>query len=141
MFLFFLLVACHFGLVFGQKDAKITTNITQDKDEVTITNNNEEAVRAFKAALPMSETTVDDKDIEPLATRLVRYDGCDNFQANHIYSGWQQSWKIMEASKNGDIDFNSAAALEFLGASGLNKDKHDAMNGKQAWSFFLNHCS
>ncbi|KAL9015342.1 MAG: hypothetical protein Q9180_008885, partial [Flavoplaca navasiana] len=48
--------------------------------------------------------------------------------ANQIYSGWQQSWKIMEASRNGDIDFSSAAALEFLGASGLNKDQHDAMN-------------
>lgn len=37
---------------------------------------------------------------------------------NAIYSGWQQSWKLMnlmyEESKNG-IDLNSAAALEFLG--------------------------
>lgn len=35
----------------------------------------------------------------------------------------------MEANKNGVGDFNSAAALEFLGASGLNKNKHNATNG------------
>ncbi|KAL9579508.1 MAG: hypothetical protein Q9203_006664 [Teloschistes exilis] len=100
-----------------------------DHSEVTIRNNNEEAVRAFKAALELSETTVDDPALEPLATRLVKYDGCNDLQKNDIYSGWQQSWKIMEANKNGVGDFNSAAALEFLGASGLSKNKHNAMNG------------
>lgn len=128
MLLISLFVATFVGSVIGQQDAQITTNVTQDQMEVTITNNNEEAVKAFKAALELSETTVDDGFIEPLATRLVKYDGCNDQQKKEIYSGWQQSWKIMEASKNGVIDFNSAAALEFLGASGLNMNKHDAMN-------------
>lgn len=128
MLLIFLFVATFVGSAFGQKDARITTNVTQDQSEVTITNNNEEAVRAFKAALSLSETIVDDPSIEPLATRLVRYDGCNDLQKTDIYSGWQQSWEIMEANKNGVGDFNSAAALEFLGASGLNQNKHEAMN-------------
>ncbi|KAL8687619.1 MAG: hypothetical protein Q9224_005100, partial [Gallowayella concinna] len=127
----FLLTTSLTRLALGQRVVTITTNITHDRSQLTFDNNNEEAVRAFRAALPLSETNVDDKDVELFATRLVKYDGCDNFQANQIYSGWQQSWKIMEASKNGDIDFNSAAALEFLGASGLNKDKHDAMNSQK----------
>ncbi|KAL8666190.1 MAG: hypothetical protein Q9202_001697 [Teloschistes flavicans] len=86
----FLFIVTFVGSVFGQQDAQITTNVTQDQMEVTITNNNEEAVKAFKAALELSETTVDDGFIEPLATRLVKYDGCNDQQKKEIYSGWQQ---------------------------------------------------
>ncbi|KAL2120204.1 hypothetical protein VTJ04DRAFT_4230 [Mycothermus thermophilus] len=53
-----------------------------------------------------------------LATRLTDWKGCDGKQRDNIYSGWQQSWNIMNViyseTKNG-IDLNSAAALEFLG--------------------------
>ncbi|KAL8896655.1 MAG: hypothetical protein Q9207_007605 [Kuettlingeria erythrocarpa] len=130
MFLVSFLLAALIGVVLTQDDAIISTNITPTGDVITLENNNTEAVRAFQEALGLSQTTDYDGNVTADATRLVGYDGCLKGQNTKIYSGWQQSWKIMQASKDGDIDFNSAAALEFLGASGLNKDKHDAMNGR-----------
>lgn len=60
-------------------------------------------------------------NLTDLATRLIGFEGCTverGMPKNVVYSGWQQSWKLMnlmyEESKNG-IDFNSAAALEFFG--------------------------
>lgn len=48
-----------------------------------------------------------------------------------ITSGWQQSWKIMNhiytVVKNG-IDFNEAAAVEFLGSPAFNQDEQSDFN-------------
>ncbi|KAI2792815.1 Killer toxin subunits alpha/beta [Penicillium oxalicum] len=67
-------------------------------------------------------------NLTDLATRLVGYDGCSRDQKNQIYSGWQQSWKIMNQlyqEANSGFNFNEAAALEFLGAPAYTKPFQD----------------
>ncbi|KAH8811545.1 glycoside hydrolase family 18 protein [Xylogone sp. PMI_703] len=69
-------------------------------------------------------------NVTDLATKLVRWDGCDDTQKTAIYSGWQQSWKIMNLMYHNafyDFNFNEAAAVEYLGAPALNKDQQDAI--------------
>ena len=61
-----------------------------------------------------------------LGTWLYGYTGCKNFPGakGKIDGAYYDSWTI--ANTDGvkeDIDWNNAAALEFLGAPGLNKDK------------------
>ncbi|KAK4031213.1 glycoside hydrolase [Parachaetomium inaequale] len=59
-----------------------------------------------------------DYNFTDLATRLIGWTGCNGAQRRAIYSGWQQSWKIINLmyneAKNG-MDLNSAAAVEYLG--------------------------
>ncbi|KAN0075850.1 hypothetical protein V8E54_007120 [Elaphomyces granulatus] len=60
---------------------------------------------------------------DDLYTRLVGYDGCnccgiDKRQA--IKTAWQQSWDVMDVIRELHIDWNEAAALEFLGPPGFN---------------------
>ena len=66
-----------------------------------------------------------------LATRLVGFDGCTTAKKVAITSGWQQPWKIMNhiytVAKNG-IDFNEAAAVEFLGPPAFNQDEQSDFN-------------
>ncbi len=59
-----------------------------------------------------------DYNFTDLATRLTGWDKCTGMQRRAIYSGWQQSWKLMNlmyAEANAGLDLNSAAALEYLG--------------------------
>ena len=65
---------------------------------------------------------------EDLYARLVGFDGCnyhDKEQA--IKAAWQQSWDVMDVIRDLDIDWNEAAALEFLGPPGYNKPFQDAI--------------
>jgi hypothetical protein len=88
----------------------------------------------FTAALAQSEYDLAsfNGNVSDLATRLIRYDGCNRLQKQQIYAGWQQSWKIMnliyKEAKNG-IDWNSAAAVEYLGAPLMNRDYQKAITG------------
>ncbi len=75
----------------------------------------------FNDALTLSNYNTSlfaDYNFTDLATRLESFRGCNGLQRRAIYSGWQQSWKIMNLiyseTKNG-LDLNSAAALEYLG--------------------------
>ena len=77
------------------------------------------AVDTFKGALIDSEynLTDSDGDIGTLATRLFGWEGCGGWGSSKrkaIYSGWQQSWQLMDAVKGKNLDFNNAAALEYL---------------------------
>ncbi|KUI60668.1 Killer toxin subunits alpha/beta [Cytospora mali] len=87
----------------------------------------------FTAALSISDYDISNftaYNLTDLATRLVGWEGCeyneDTFPILHpqriIYSGWQQSWKIMNymynVAKSG-INFNEAAAVEYLGPPAL----------------------
>lgn len=86
----------------------------------------------FTAAFTYSNYDIDDfttYNLSDLATRLDGFTGCDfsdTFPIHNakktIYSGWQQSWKIMNLLykvANSGIDFNEAATLEYLGPSGI----------------------
>lgn len=60
-----------------------------------------------------------------VGTYLWSYDGCRDIPGakDKINGAYYDSWKIAKtAGVLSDIDWNSAAALEYLGAPGLNKD-------------------
>src|ERR1700722_6465241 len=60
---------------------------------------------------------------EDLYTRLVGYDGCTCCpfdQGNAIKVAWRQSWDGMDVIPELPIDWNEAAALEYLGPPGFN---------------------
>ena len=76
-------------------------------------------------------------NISALATRLVHYNGCDTKQKRKIYSGWQQSWKIMnllqKEAKTG-INFNEGAAIEYLAPPLENEGYQGKINSKSQYS-------
>ncbi|KAJ5657645.1 uncharacterized protein N7484_001294 [Penicillium longicatenatum] len=67
-----------------------------------------------------------DFNLTILGTALIGNDGCTALQKQQIRSGWVQSWKIMnyiyKVAKAG-IDFNEAAAVEYLGPPSMNQDQ------------------
>lgn len=90
---------------------------------------------AYVAGLQLSDTPADSGNVTADTIRLVNFNGCSNMAGvsnaeAQIYSGWQQAQKIMgvEAIKNGEVDFNTAGALEYLGAAGLNAPRQGDMN-------------
>ncbi|KAK1523960.1 uncharacterized protein CCOS01_09047 [Colletotrichum costaricense] len=82
-----------------------------------------EAENHFHDALATSEYDMSlfDGNITDLSTRLVGWNGCDEKEIPMIYSGWQQSWKIMNLlySEASTMNFNEAAAVEYLGPPSL----------------------
>ena len=61
-----------------------------------------------------------------LGTWLYGYTGCKSFPGakGKIDGAYYDSWVVANTDGvNSDIDWNNAAALEFLGAPGLNQDK------------------
>ncbi|GIC84384.1 uncharacterized protein Aud_000200 [Aspergillus udagawae] len=61
-----------------------------------------------------------------LGTALISKDGCTPLQKQQIKSGWVESWEIMnymyKVAKAG-INFNEAAAVEYLGPPSMNQDQ------------------
>ncbi|RYP18792.1 hypothetical protein DL765_003727 [Monosporascus sp. GIB2] len=98
----------------------VTTSITSDQQPVSVEVNITQATSYFESALE-AEGEDFDGDIGAAATRLVRYDGCDNWDTNEIYKGWVQSWKIMNQvlREVDNINWNEASAVEYLGPPGL----------------------
>lgn len=87
------------------------------------------AKETFTDALALSDYDISEFDtynFTDLATRLIGFDGCTDDQEKAITSGWQQSWKIMnhiyQVAEKG-IDFNEAAAVEFLGPPAYNQQQ------------------
>ncbi|KAK1526716.1 hypothetical protein CPAR01_13244 [Colletotrichum paranaense] len=80
-----------------------------------------EAENHFHDALATSEYDMSlfDGNITDLSTSLVDWNGCDEKEISMIYSGWQQSWKIMNLlySEASTMNFNEAAAVEYLETS------------------------
>lgn len=96
-------------------------------DEISVA----QAEQDFVAALSISgyDMSTFAGNVTDLATRLVRWDGCDKDERKMIYAGWQQSWKIMnllydEADK---MNFNEASAVEYLGPPALNQNQQAAI--------------
>ncbi|KAI1504900.1 hypothetical protein F5X99DRAFT_330494 [Biscogniauxia marginata] len=99
----------------------VMTNVTSDHQPVSVDIHITQAISYFKNALEAEGMTYDG-DIGTAATRLVRYDGCDNWDGNEIYKGWLQSWKIMNQilEEADNINWNEASAVEYLGPPALN---------------------
>ncbi|KAI1282375.1 hypothetical protein F5Y07DRAFT_237858 [Xylaria sp. FL0933] len=105
-----------------QSNISVTTNITSNGQAVTVSINATEAISDFQAALEAEGVTYDG-DVEIAATRLINYDGCNTVRRGLIYQGWIQSWKIMNQilKEVDNMNWNEAAAVEYLGPPGLNK--------------------
>ncbi|KAG8670653.1 hypothetical protein FPOAC2_07496 [Fusarium poae] len=82
----------------------------------------QEAIDIFKAALRDSRYNLTEKDVGETATRLFGWQGCSNSQRKDIYSGWQQSWKMMDAVQGNNLNWNEAAALDYLAPPFINED-------------------
>lgn len=96
----------------------------------------QELLDAFTTGLETSnyDMSTFDGNVSDLASRLVGWEGCSGKGVSAaVYSGWQQSWKLMnhvysEAKKG--IDFNSAAAIEFIGPPALSQPFQKSINDK-----------
>ncbi|RGP66172.1 glycoside hydrolase family 18 [Fusarium sporotrichioides] len=86
------------------------------------TQERQEAIDNFKAALLDSRYNFTEKDIGETATRLFGWQGCSTSQSRAIYSGWQQSWKMMDAVQGKNLNFNEAAAFEYLAPPFINEE-------------------
>jgi hypothetical protein len=75
-----------------------------------------------------------DSNLTALSTHLISFNGCDAFEKEQILSGWQQSWKLMNFIVNlessGGINFNEAAALEYLAPPAYNTAQQAAIRSK-----------
>ncbi|KAI2626440.1 hypothetical protein GGR54DRAFT_590978 [Hypoxylon sp. NC1633] len=72
------------------------------------------AASSLAAAAPLTDQQLDD-----FYTRLVYWDKCSYVQQAAIKSGWESIWPVQQYFVDNDIDFNSAAALEYLGPAAL----------------------
>ncbi|EEA25067.1 conserved hypothetical protein [Talaromyces marneffei ATCC 18224] len=105
------------------------TNFVLTSDEADAAFNITAAEEDFTAALSLSGYNISNFEtynLTLLASKLVGHNGCDKQQQRTIYSGWQQSWEIMNyimpvAYDGNGIDFNEAAAVEYLGPPAMNK--------------------
>ena len=92
-----------------------------------------EDVQAFMAAIHPSgyQETIPDGDVVALATTLRGFEGCDKVRKQDIYSGWYQSWELMNfiRPKVNNMDFNSAAAVEYLGPPAIISPYFDRIKG------------
>lgn len=83
----------------------------------------------FTAALSRSQYNTSlftANNVNLLATKLIRYDEYTKDQRIQVYSGRQQSWTVMNyvhGVANKGIDFNEAAAVEYLGTQAKNEDQ------------------
>ncbi|KAL2256741.1 hypothetical protein VTK26DRAFT_1190 [Humicola hyalothermophila] len=98
----------------GGDDADtLTTPAVQPGPEVN------EDVEAFLAAQYEAgyRGVISPDDVVSMATVLTGFQGCDRLDKRAIYGGWYQSWKLMDfiRPKVSGLDFNSAAAVEYLG--------------------------
>lgn len=111
----------------GEGETQPRDSLDERADEISVA----QAVEEFTAALSISgyDMSTFDGNVTDLATKLVKFNGCNPVQRTAIYSGWQQSWKIMNLLyKEADsIDFNSAAAMEYLGPPSLNQNQQGAI--------------
>ncbi|RKK94484.1 hypothetical protein BFJ68_g15147 [Fusarium oxysporum] len=113
----FALVACH--LIFTCNIIFAAPTDTQKDRQAAIDN--------FQAALLDSHYNFTDRNVGNLATRLFGWQGCSTAQSRAIYSGWQQSWKIMDAVQGKNLNWNEAAAIEYLAPPFINEEEQAAI--------------
>ncbi|KAI9762265.1 MAG: hypothetical protein M1840_001444 [Geoglossum simile] len=64
---------------------------------------------------------------DDLRTHLVGFNGCDDQSVEAIRKAWRDSWAVMDVIREININWNEAAALEYLGPPGYNRPKQAAM--------------
>jgi hypothetical protein len=68
---------------------------------------------------------------------LEGWESCGSREAQ-IADAWQQSWEILDATRGKTVDWNEAAALEYLGPPAYNQNKQAAIQGSAAFSLLSN---
>lgn len=66
--------------------------------------------------------------------QLVGYEGCSTDQGGQkdkIVEAFQQAKDIFDVIRDASIDWNSAAAVEFLGPPGFNQNMQSVIQGEQ----------
>lgn len=91
------------------------------------TQDRQELIDIFNQALADSRYKLTEGDVGEAATRLFGWEGCSASMKRDIYSGWQDSWKMMDAVKN--INWNEAAAVDYLSPPFMHDDNQKAMQG------------
>ncbi|KAM0226905.1 hypothetical protein ACHAP5_012286 [Fusarium lateritium] len=120
----FALVACH--LIFSS-NFTFAAPAESQKDR-------QESINDFQAALQDSQYNFTDGDVGEAATRLFGWQGCNRVQRRAIYSGWQQSWKIMDAVKGNNLNWNEAAAIDYLAPPFINEEDQAAIKSMASGS-------
>ncbi|KAI4870825.1 hypothetical protein F4820DRAFT_402055 [Hypoxylon rubiginosum] len=64
-------------------------------------------------AAPAADLT--EQQLDDFYTRLVYWNKCSKNQKAAIKAGWESVWPVQQYFADNNIDFNSAAALEYLG--------------------------
>jgi chitinase len=102
------------------------TSISPNPNGTKADLNMTEAEVDFTAALLLSNYNISEftiYNLSLLVIKIVSWTRCSEPDKTIIFLGWQQSWKIMNhiqgVTKSG-IDFNEAAAIEYLGAPATN---------------------
>lgn len=135
----FLGIFAIFGLIFPSAFAipsQISCNDSTAQIKTKRQFDSQVLIDAFMEGLDSSNYDISsfDGNVSDLATRLVGWDGCNKRgMSAAVYSGWQQSWKLMNhvySEAKGGIDFNSAAAIEFIGPPALSETFQPAINDK-----------
>ena len=68
-----------------------------------------------------------------LATNeLVGYESCNDGQQQKIKDAFDHAKRIFNVIRDSQIDWNSAAAVEFLGPPGFNQNMQSVIQGEQA---------
>lgn len=118
--------------VFGQAGLiDVVTNLTANGEEVGATVNVTLNEIFAKEGLADADYSDYDGNVTDDSLRLVGEEGCDNYQMNKIFSGWYDAYKLMGEAGDGDVDWNEAAALEYLGAPAQNKAQRSPIKGKR----------
>ncbi|KAI9761710.1 MAG: hypothetical protein M1840_001714 [Geoglossum simile] len=60
-------------------------------------------------------------------TRLIGFDDCDPTQVATIRAGWEDSWQVMDTIREININWDEAAAVDFLGPPGYNREQRAAI--------------
>ncbi|GLA55977.1 hypothetical protein AnigIFM63604_003465 [Aspergillus niger] len=99
------------------------TNLVEGVEEAESNLKTTAAEEEFTAALSLSNYDISNfntYNLSVLYTKLIGFDRCSADQRTQIYSGWQQSWKVMnymyKVAKDG-ISFGEADAIDYLGPS------------------------
>ncbi|KAI9761721.1 MAG: hypothetical protein M1840_001725, partial [Geoglossum simile] len=66
-------------------------------------------------------------DNDNLRTQLVGFEGCDQTKQNTIRQAWRDSWQIMDVIGDININWDEAAAVEFLGPPAFNQGQRAAI--------------
>lgn len=65
---------------------------------------------------------------------LQGFDGCRGSQESAIVDAWHDAWQVIDATRGKSVDWNEAAALEYLGPPAYNAREQQNIQGSAVFS-------